>query len=316
MLAVSSVLSLTGALAADYPSKPITIIVPFPPGGTADAQARLLAKGLAERMGKPVVVDNRPGAGGRIGAGVAARAAPDGHTILMGSVSTLAIEPSLHMDTTYDPQRDFAPVCLISEMPFVLVAAPSVPVTTVAELLAYARQHPGQLTFGSWGLGTSSHLVMEMLKYNAKVDLLHVPYKSGVAAMTDMVAGRISLLFAVPVDSVPLIKAGKLRALAVTSARRLPVLPDVPTLSEVGVPAIDLQVWFGLVVPAKTPADIANRLRSEVTAVVKSTEFGRWLENQGGVAIEGGAETLSKRMQTDAALAAKIAKTISLKLDE
>jgi len=303
------------SLAADYPTKTITMIVPFPPGGTADAQARLIAKGLALRLGKPVVVDNRPGAGGRIGTEIAARAVPDGHTILMGTISPLAIEPVLHSSTSYDPQRDFAPLTLITEMPFVLVISHDVPAKSLSELIEYGRT-TNKLTYASWGLGSSSHLVAELFKASTKVAMLHVPYKGAGAAMTDMVGGQISVMFGLPVDTIPLVKAGRLRALAVTGPKRLPMLPDVPTFTELKVPDVDLRAWFGFVVPATTPSEIRSRLHLEITALVKSREFSEWAESQGVIVVASTPESLSQRIQVDSALASKLAKSISLNLDD
>src|SRR4051812_48568407 len=222
------------SFALDYPTKPITIIVPFPPGGSNDLQARLIAKGLSERLGKPVVVDNRPGAGGRIGAGIAAGAAPDGHTLFFASTATLVIEPALHAGGGFDAQRDFSPITIITEMPMVLVASPSLPVKSVAELIALARQRPGELTYASAGPGTTLHLAGETFKASNKLDMVHVPYKGEAMASMDVIGGQVSMMFITPVAALSNIRAGKLHALAVTGQRRIPALPDMQTLSEIG----------------------------------------------------------------------------------
>lgn len=303
------------AWAAEYPTKPITMIVPFPPGGTADAQARLIAKGLSSRLGKPVIVDNRPGAGGRIGTDAAARAVPDGHTVLMGSISPLAIEPVLHLTANYDPQRDFAALTLITEMPFVLVAGPTVQAKNLSEFIEYGRK-TDKLTYASWGLGSSGHLAAELFKKATGVNMLHVPYKGAVAAITDMLGGQVSAMFGLPIDMIGQVKAGRLRAYAVTGQKRLKMLPDVPTFAESGVTDVDLRVWFGFVVPAKTPSEIRTRLQSELATVVRSPEFSDWAENQGVVVVASSPDVLVEGIRSDSALAAKLAKSISLKLDD
>src|SRR3954454_12818192 len=196
----------TSSCAAEYPSKPITIIVPFPPGGSNDLQARLIAKGLAERLGKPVVVENRPGAGGSIGAGFAARAAPDGYTLFFASTATLAIEPAIHSNTGFDPLRDFAPITVISEMPLILVLSPSVPAKSVAELIALARRNPGELTYASAGPGTTLHLVGEMFKASTKLDIVHVPYKGEAVASMGVIGGHVSMMFVSPLAALPNIR--------------------------------------------------------------------------------------------------------------
>jgi len=301
--------------ADEYPTKTITIVVPFPAGGTADAQARLIAKGLSSRLGKPVIVDNRAGAGGRIGTDVAARAVPDGHTLLMGSISPLAIEPVLHLSSNYDPQRDFAPLTLISEMPFVLVAGPTVQAKNLSEFIEYGRK-TNNLTYASWGLGSSGHLAAELFKKSTGVNMLHVPYKGAVAAITDMVGGQVSAMFGLPIDMIGQVKAGRLRAYAVTGKKRLKMLPDVPTFVESGVADVDLRVWFGFVVPSKTPSEVRARLQSELVTVVKSPEFSDWAENQGVVVVASSPDVLAERIRSDSALASRIAKSISLKLDD
>jgi len=303
------------APAGEYPTKTITMIVPFPAGGTADAQARLIAKGLSSRLGKPVIVDNRPGAGGRIGTDAAARAGPDGHTVLMGSISPLAIEPVLHLSANYDPQRDFAPLTLITEMPFVLVAGPTVQAKNLSEFIEYGRK-TDKLTYASWGLGSSGHLAGELFKKSTGVNMLHVPYKGAVAAITDMVGGQVSAMFGLPIDMIGQVKAGRLRAYAVTGQKRLTMLPDVPTFAESGVTDVDLRAWFGFVVPVKTPPEIRSRLQSELVTIVRSPQFSDWAESQGVVVVASSPEVLAERIRSDSALASKLAKSISLNLDD
>lgn len=313
-LAATVCLGLPAAVAAEYPDRTVTVIVPFPAGGTADALARVIARGLAPRLGKPVVVDNRPGAGGRVGTEAAARAHPDGHTLLMGSISTLAIEPMLRTARPYDPVRDFAPLTLATEMPFVLVVNNGVPARTVSELVQLGRRSDG-LTYATWGVGTSSHLAGELFKRATGVRMTHVPYKGVVMALPEMISGQVSLMFGLPIDLGPHVKAGRLRALAVTGAGRMPMFPDVPTLEEAGISDVELRAWFGLVVPARTPPEIRQRLQTELIALLKSREFVEWAEGQGMTVVADGPEGLTRRIKVDAAMTGKLAETMGLKLE-
>jgi tripartite-type tricarboxylate transporter receptor subunit TctC len=233
----------------------------------------------------------------------------------MGTISPLAIEPALHATTTYDPQRDFAPLTLATEMSFVLVAGPSIPVRTLPELIQYGRK-TDKLTYATWGVGSSSHLVAELFQKATDVRMTHVPYKGGPAAMTDMIGGQVSLMFALPSDVAPLVKAGKLRALAVTGPKRLPMIPEVPTFGEAGVPDVDLRAWFGFVVPARTPQEICQRLHTELVALINSKEFTDWAASLGVTVVASSPEALAQRIKVDSALAAKLAKSIDLKLED
>jgi tripartite-type tricarboxylate transporter receptor subunit TctC len=300
----------------DFPRRPLSLIVPFPAGGTADALGRVLAKGLGEGLGRQVVVDNRPGAGGRVGTTLAARANPDGHTILLGSISAFSIEPVLRTSVGYDPVGDFTAVLPVAEMPFVLVVPADSPVHSVDELVAAAKAQPGKLTYATWGLGTSCHLVTEQFATARGVSLAHVPYKGAVNAMTDLAAGRIGMMFALPFDATPHIASGRLRPLAVTGTRRLPGLPEVPTLAQLGVSGIDMNAWFGVFVPARTPAAVVKRLRSVLEPVMTSGAMQSWIQTQGAVAFPGGPEDLVKRIRADAVAAVAVAKTLSLRLED
>jgi tripartite-type tricarboxylate transporter receptor subunit TctC len=302
--------------AVEYPTKLIKIVVPFPPGGSNDVQARLIAKGLSERLGKPVVVDNRPGAGGRIGAGIAAGAAPDGHTLFFASTATLVIEPALHAGGGFDPQRDFSPITIITEMPMVLVASPSLPVKSVAALIALARQRPGELTYASAGPGTTLHLAGETFKASNKLDMVHVPYKGEAMASMDVIGGQVSMMFITPVAALSNIRAGKLHALAVTGQRRIPALPDLQTLSEIGQNGPDQQLWFALLAPAKTPADVIAILHKETVAVLKSAQFTKAVEDLGAFVVASSPRQLTERMQSESISIAKTIKSIDLKVDD
>ena len=263
-----------------YPTKPIRIVVPFPAGGTTDILARAVAQRLTETLGQPVVVDNRPGAGGNIGAELVAKAAPDGYTLLMGTVGTHAINASLYAKMPYDHVRDFAPVILVAGVPNVLVINPALPVNSVQELIAYGKANPGKLNFASSGNGTSIHLSAELFKTMTGVQMAHVPYKGSAPALVDLMGGQVQLMFDNLPSALPQIKAGKLKALAVTSAQRSSALPDVPTVIESGLPGFEASSWFGLLAPAGTPKDIIAKLNGEVA---------KWLATPGSQGKAGRA---------------------------
>jgi tripartite-type tricarboxylate transporter receptor subunit TctC len=253
---------------APYPTRPIRLIVPLPAGGPTDILARLVATPLQERLGQPVVVDNRPGASGNIGAEIAAKAAPDGHTLFAGTSGPLANNVSLYAKLPYDPVRDFAPIALVATAPFVLAVHPSLPVTSVKEFIAYAKARPGKLNYGAVP-GAAAHLASEMFRMASGIDAVHVPYKGAGPATTDVIAGQIQFTFASTPGAIPHVKAGKLRALAVTSPKRVSGAPDLPTVAEGGGPAMSAQVWYGVVAPARTPREIVQRLYAEIDQIVK-----------------------------------------------
>ncbi len=248
------------AAAQPYPAKPIRIIVPFPAGGIADLYARLIGAQLGQTWGQPVVVENRTGAGGNIGADAVAKSAPDGYTLAMGSFGTHAVNVSLFAKMPYDPVRDFAPIALVLEAEGLLVVHPSVPANSVPELIALARAKPGALSFASAGMGTASHLAGELFKTMAKVDMVHVPYKGNVPAITDLLAGQTSLIFATMPTVLPHAKAGKLRPLATIGAVRSTAAPDLPTVAEAALPGFEVTNWIGLFAPAGTPPEVVRRL--------------------------------------------------------
>lgn len=258
------------ALAQDaYPTKPIRFIAPFPPGGTTDVLCRILAQKLSDGLGRQVVVDNRPGAGGNIGHEVAAKTAPDGYTLLMSSNAALVTNPHIYKRLGFDPLNDFSPISVVAKAGPVLVVHPSVPVRSVKELIALARTRPGQLNFGSGGRGTPAHVAGEIFKAATGLKIVHVPYKGGILAVMDLVAGQIDMVFSDMVPAVPQIKAGKLRALAVTSENRSPALPAVPTMVEAGVKETIPETWWAMVAPKGTPATIINRLNAALAQIMK-----------------------------------------------
>jgi len=263
--------SATVVHAQDYPTREITLIAPWPAGGAVDALCRALAPGLSERLGKTVVVENRPGAGSVIGTAAAAKADADGYTLVMAGSGSLAISPALYKKLSYDPTKDFAPIALIGRIPFVLVVNPSLPVHSVPELVKYAKENPGKLSYGSGGAGSPHHLYAELLKSMTGIEMTHVPYKGSAPALTDVIAGHIPLMFSDTVPSLPLIKEGKVRALAASSAARLPSAPEIPPLAE-AVPGFDAAGWGMIVAPAGTPGDIVSRLNTQLQSVMGSPD--------------------------------------------
>ncbi len=243
------------------------MVVPYPPGGSTDIVGRIVAAKLGENLGQQVIVDNRPGAGGNLGTDAVAKAAPDGYTLLMSSVTTLAIGMSLYSKLPYDLNKDLEPVALVGSVPFVLLVNPGVPAKSARELIALAKEKPGQINFGSAGTGTSAHFAGEMFKSLAAIDIVHVPYKGNAPAIADLIGGQIQMMFDFLPSAVPFIKSGKVRALAITPTRRSTAVPEIPTLAESGVPAYDVLSCFGVFVPAKTPSQIVTRLHFEIARI-------------------------------------------------
>jgi tripartite-type tricarboxylate transporter receptor subunit TctC len=252
--------ALASSHADEFPSRRITLIAPWPPAGAIDTLCRDFAPGLSEQLGQPVVVENRPGAGSTIGTADGAKAAPDGYTLVMAGSGSLAISPALYKTLPYDPQTDFSPIALVAKIPFLLVINPSLPVQSVADLVRYAKEHPGSLTYGSGGSGSPHQLFAEMFKIMTGIEMTHVPYKGTAPALTDVIAGHISLMFADTAPTLPMVRAGKVRALGVTSATPLPSAPEIPPLANVGVPGFDATGWGMVVAPAHTPAAIVAKL--------------------------------------------------------
>jgi tripartite-type tricarboxylate transporter receptor subunit TctC len=266
---------------AAWPDKPIRLIVAFPPGGGTDIVARLLAPELSKRLGQPITIDNKAGAGGNIGTDAAAHAAPDGNTLLMGNIAPNAINASTFKHLPFDPDKDFSPISLVAVTPNILVVNPSVPVNTVGELVALAKAQPGKLNFPSAGRGTSSHLAGELFNVMAKVDMVHVPYKGGGQAFTDLLGGQVQVFFATMPAAMPFVKAGKLRALAVASDQRSATLPELPTIAESGLPGYSAITWYGLLAPKGTPRDIVQRLNREINEILKQPATRELLLAQG-----------------------------------
>jgi len=268
-IALAGTLISTLAL-AQYPGKPIRFILPFP-GGATDFLGRVVGQKLSEAVGQPVVIDNRPGAGGNLGIELAAKAAPDGYTIVMVAPN-VAISPSLYRSLSYDPVKDFAAITPVATVPMVIITHPGVPANTLKEFIALAKAKPGQLNYGSGGNGTSLHLAGELFKIIAGVNIVHVPYKGASVAMNDVIGGRLESLFIGIPAPAPHVKAGRLRALAVLAPKRSPVLPDVPTAAEAGLPGLDVTTWYGVLAPARTPKEIITRLNREIVTIMNSAD--------------------------------------------
>jgi tripartite-type tricarboxylate transporter receptor subunit TctC len=291
----------TVALAQSWPSRPVKWIVPFAAGGTTDILARIIGEKLAVALGQPVVVENRPGAGGGVGADQVAKAAPDGYTIMGGTISTHAINASLYKNLPYDPVRDFAPITLIVRLPNMLVVNPDVPAKDVRELIALLKANPGKYTFASSGNGTSQHLSGELFKSMTGVEMQHIPYKGSPPALQDVVSGQVTMTFDNITTAWPLVKGGKLRALAVTTAKRSPIAPDVPTLAEAGLAGYEIGSWQGVFAPAGVPAEIVKRLNAEIVRIINSQEIRQKLIDMGAEPAPNSPEEFAAMVKTEVA---------------
>jgi len=303
-------------VAADsYPAKPIRFVVAFPPGGGTDIIARSIAQKLAERLAQHVVVDNRPGAGGNIGTDIVAKSAPDGYTILMGSAGPLAINASLFAKMSFDPIKDLAPVTLAASTPNVLVVHPSLPARTVKELIALARSRPGEINFASSGHGTPAHLAGELFDSMTGVKLVHVPYKGAAPALADLLGGQVQLMFSTMPPALPHVKDGKLRALAVTSRKRSPAAPELPTIDEAALPGFEAITWHGVVAPAGTPAAIIARLNREIVAILHLPEVVERLSGQGTEALGSTPEEFASYIKSESVKWAKVVRESGAKAE-
>jgi tripartite-type tricarboxylate transporter receptor subunit TctC len=304
------------AFAQIYPAKPVRMVVPFPPGGAADLIGRALAQRLSEQMGQAVIVDNRAGASGNIGADAVAKAPGDGYTILMGALTSHSINHTLERKVLrYDLERDLSPVMIVAAVPYVLVVHPSVPARSMPEFIAYARARPGHLTYGSSGAGAPQRLAAEMFKLKAGVDMLHVPYKGSGQVINDLVGGQVLVAFESVPAALPHIRAAKLRALAVTTAQRLPMLPDVPTMAEATSFPFEVSSTFGILAPAGTPKPIIERLNAELAQAVQFPDVKERLLQQGAFAASTTPEEAAKRIRAEIAMWAKVIDEARIKAD-
>jgi tripartite-type tricarboxylate transporter receptor subunit TctC len=313
--AAFAVAAATTAVAQTYPSKPIKMIVPFPPAGSTDLSARAVAGKLTERLGQPVIIENRPGAGGNIGTDVVAKAAPDGYTLIVGTVGTHAINASLYSKMPYDHVKDFAPVILLSKTPNVLVVNPSLPVNSVADVIKLAKSKPGELTFASSGAGTSIHLSGELFNSMAGTKMQHIPYKGSGPMLIDLISGQVNMAFDNLSASIQHIKAGKLKALATTGVQRPPNLPDLPTIAEAGLAGYDSTSWNAIFVPAGTPREIVERLNRETRAILESPETRKFFTEQGAEAGGGTPADLAEFVRAETAKWQKVVKDSGAKVD-
>ncbi len=313
-LAAAIPATIPAAWAQAWPARPVNLIVPFPAGGTTDVLARALGQELSKSLGQPVVVENRPGAGATLGADHVAKAKPDGYTLLMGAVHH-TIATSVYRRLGYDFQKDLAPITVVAVVPNVLVVNPQVPAKTVQELLAQARAQPGKLAYGSNGAGTGQHLIGAQFESMGGVQLLHVPYKGSGPLTTDLLGGQIAMSFDTVTPVLPHIKAGKLRALAVTTARRSVALPDVPTLDEAGLKGFDMGTWFGVLAPASTPREVLARLGADMNRIIESPQFRRKMEEIGAEPIGGSPEQMARQIRDDTDRFARLVKDAKVALD-
>ena len=316
MRAFAAVLLLWSSLAwAQYPTKPIHLIVPFPPGGGNDTVARAIAQQISPELGQPVVIDNRPGAGGSVGAELAAKAPADGYTLFLAGVGSHVVNPNLHAKLPYDPVKDFAPVTLIASAPSVLVVNPSVPARNIAEFTAYARANPGKLNYASNGNGSAAQLAAAMYESMAGVKMVHVPYKGIAPALTDLLGGEVQLLFGTVVALVPHIQSGRLRALAVTGKKRSALIPDVPTLRESGLPEYEAGSWYGIEAPAGTPRPIIDQLNALIVKALRQPDVAKRLAAEGAEVIGSTPEEFGAHIRSELARVEKVVRAAGIRIE-
>ncbi|MGO4327368.1 tripartite tricarboxylate transporter substrate binding protein [Cupriavidus sp. 2TAF22] len=302
------------ALAQTYPTKPIRLVVPFPPGGTTDVLARAVGQRLTQALGQPVVIENRPGAGATIGADAVAKSPADGYTLLMGAVHH-TIAPNVYKKLSYDFQKDLTPISVVAIVPNVLVVSPGFPARNVQELVAYAKANPGKLTYASNGNGTAHHLIGEQFKAQTGTSIVHVPYKGSAPAITDLMGGQVSMMFDTMSSALPYIKAGKLKPLAVATARRSSALPDVPTLAEAGLPGFDIASWFGILAPAGTPPEIVNRLSAEIIKALARPDVRQQLAAIGAEPVGNTPPQMTAQIREEVTRFGKLVKDAQVSMD-
>lgn len=312
--AAMALITSGGAAAQNWPDKPIHMIVPFPPGGSADTLARLLDDKISADLKQPIVVDNHPGAGGNLGTDIAAKAPPDGYTFMM-TPSSIASQPSLYAKLTWDPVRDFAPVGLIATTPNILVVNTAVPAHSVKELIALAKAEPGRLSYASGGIGATNHLAGELFKRMTDTQIVHVPYRGNPLAVIDVMNGQVTMMFDFMITSLPHVKAGQLRALAVTGAKRSPQVPDLPTVSEAGVPGYEASTWFVVMAPTGTPPAIITRFNHELNAALKLPDVRKRLDELGAEPLGGTPDDAAKLLKSEIAKWADVIKAAHIQIE-
>jgi len=305
----------SAAPAADYPTRPVTLVVAFPPGGASDVLSRILARKLEQVLGQPFVIDNRPGAGGNVAADAVAHAVPDGYTLLNGNNSILATNAALYKKINFDPEADFAPIGMIGSQANILVVNPDLPAKSMAELIALAKAKPGQLNFASSGHGLAAHLAGELFKAEAKIDLVHVPYKGAAPALQDVIAGHVQMMFATASSVVPHIRDGKVRALGVATLKRTAVMPEIPTIDELGIKGFDATTWHGLVAPARTPKEIVATLHRALATTLEDAGVKKSLGDLGVDIISGTPEDFAAYIKSEIPKWTAIIKASGAKLD-
>jgi tripartite-type tricarboxylate transporter receptor subunit TctC len=315
VVALLFALAALPAAAQNYPAKPIRLICPFPPAGAVDIASRAIANEMSKTIGQPVTVENRPGAGGNLGGEAAAKAAPDGYTLFMSTSGIQAINPALYARMNFDPNKDLVPVAPLVSLNNVLVLHPSVKANSVKDVIALAKAQPGKIAYASSGNGTSIHMSGAMFTHLTGIDMIHVPYKGSGPAVTDLLAGQVQMMFDNIPSSLPHIKAGKLKALATTGAKRDPALPDLPTIAEAGVPGYESGVWFGLMVPAGTPKEIVARLNAEAVKGARAPEFVKRMGDLGYNLIPGTPEHMAELIKAEIARWTPIVKASGAKVD-
>jgi tripartite-type tricarboxylate transporter receptor subunit TctC len=305
----------TAAAGAEYPDRPVRLIVPFPAGGGADTLARIIMPHVADALGAPIVIDNRPGAGGNVGAEIVARAAPDGYTLLYGTNGTHAINQSLYASLRFDAVRDFAPVSRMTVIAAMLVVNPDFPAISIGELIQYAKAHPGTVNFASAGNGTTSHLAGELFRTMAGIDIVHIPYRGGALALMDVVGGQVQMMIDVMPNTYPAAKSGKVRGLACTTALRFPAAPEYPTIAESGLPGYEVSAWDAVFAPAATPVPIIARLNAAIRRALEDPEVAESLLKHGARAVPGTPEELAHHVAAETAKWAKIVRQSGAKID-
>ena len=314
LLACCATALCSAAISQTYPARPIRLVVPFPPGAYTDTVARLLAKKLSDGFEQPVVVENRAGAGGNIGADYVAKSAPDGYTLLMGTIAA-AISVSAYAKLPYQLKRDLAPVSLVVSVPYVLVAGPAIPARSLGELVELARAQPGKLNYASSGNGSALHLASELFKARTGTDLVHIPYKGIAPAVTDLIGGQVSVMFPSLDSALPHIRSAKIKALAVTSAKRSPLLPEVPTVAESGLPGFEIVAWGGVLAPAATPADIIARINSQIGRALESPDIRKRFLDLGAEATPSAAGEFARFIEAEIEKWARVVKASGVRID-
>ena len=315
--AFGAVLTLAAgcAIADGYPNQSVKLVVPFPPGGTTDILGRVFAQKMSEAWGQPVVVDNRAGAGGLIGSEAVARSAPDGYTLLLGTIGTHGVSTSLYSKISYHPEKDFAPVTLLATLPNILAVNPSVPANNLQELINYAKANPGKISYASAGNGTASHLAGEMLRKSADIDITHIPYRGSSPALTDLMGGRVALTFDYTPSALPFVRSGKLRGLAVTGVTRTKAAPELPTMIEAGLPNFNMVTWYAIYAPRGTPSEVVNKVRNTVAKAATAPDLVKRMDDLGVDLVVGTPDELTQFQHAEIERWSKFIKEMNIKAE-